>query len=82
MYTTLTIDTPEIQSFLIHNRGLDANVCNSRSAYFYIKLYEADRDKYSNSSVEKMKIEHWEQLETAFELPAGITPVVIKILPT
>ena len=78
VYTTLTTDTPRIQSFLIYNGGLDAHVCNSKSVHLYTKLCDAYPDKYLNSGVDKMKIEHWGQLETSFQSPAGITPVVIE----
>ena len=78
VYTTLTTDTNGNDSFLIHDGGSDAHICNSKSAHLYTKLREAHPDKYLNSGAEKMKIEHWGQLETAFHSPTGVTPVVIK----
>ena len=78
MYTTLTTDTNGIKSFLIHDGGSDAHICNSKSAHLYTKLREAHLDKYLNSDAGKMKIEHWGQLETVFHSLTGVTPVVIK----
>ena len=58
MYITFTTDTNGIESFLIHDRGSDAHICNNKSAHLHTKLRDAHPDKYLNSGAGKMKIEH------------------------
>ena len=78
IYTSLTRDIFEIESFLIYNDRSNAHFCNSKSTHLYTKLDDAGTNEYLNSSTEKMKIESWGHIETAFESPTGLTLVVIQ----
>ena len=78
IYTTLGADMPKIESFLIHDGGSNTHVCNGKSAHLYTKLQEACSDEYLISGTGRMKIESWGQMETAFESPTGLIPVIIQ----
>lgn len=67
-----------IESYLIHDGGSNAHVCNSRSAHLYTKTREANSDEYLGSGTGVIKIESWGVMETAFESPTGLVPIRLE----
>lgn len=78
VYTALSANGPGIGFYFIHDGGSNVHVCNNKSAHLYIKTREARSDKYLGSGTGNIKIESWGILETAFESPIRLIPIVLQ----
>lgn len=78
VYSALATNVSGIESYLIHDAGSNAHVCNSRSAHLYTKIREASSDEYLGSGTGVVKIESWGVIETAFESPNGLIPILLE----
>ena len=78
IYSAVASHSSSIGSYLIHDGGSDAHVCNNPSAHLYTKTREAGSDKYLGSGIGVIKIESWGIMETAFESPTGLIPIRLE----
>ena len=76
--SAIATNTSGIESYLIHDGGSDAHVCNGNSAHLYTKTREAANDEYLGSGTGIIKIESWGIMKTAFESPSGLVPIRLE----
>lgn len=78
IYSTVAVNSSGLESYLIHDGGSNAHVCNSKSAHLYTKTREAGSNEYLGSGTGVIKIESWGKMGTAFESPSGLTPILLE----
>lgn len=75
IYSVVASNISGIESYLIHDGGSNAHVCNSKSAHFYTKTREATSDEYLGSGTGVIMIESWGVMETAFKSPTNLVSI-------
>ena len=61
-----------MESLLIHDAASSVHICNRWSAHLYKKIRDSHSDEYLQSGTDKVRIESWGVMHTAFETPNGL----------